>query len=79
LLTAVLLALFPAYRFFNTSLPAKQAEPSVPPPGSTDTPVTEIAKRGSNQWSLEHPQNKAGALFHLHCGQFGRQFLISSM
>jgi len=44
---------------------AVQAQ-TIPPPGSTDTmPATEIAKRGSNQFSLEHPQNRAGEFFSI--------------
>lgn len=55
---------FAAYRPFTSSLHAKQVQESIPPPGSTEIPVTEIAQRGSNQLSLQQPQNKAGGLLY---------------
>jgi len=52
----------PAYRSLHTSKPVLLAEPSTPIPSSTTSstePITTLAQRGSNQFSLEHPQNKA--------------------
>ncbi|KAF5385759.1 hypothetical protein D9615_002540 [Tricholomella constricta] len=51
-----------AYRSLHSSLPARRAEPSTPIPSSTTSatePITALAQQGSNQYSLEHPQNKA--------------------
>ena len=46
-------------RALHTSRPAQKPEPL--PVSSTDpsNPITQIAKTGSNQLSLEQPQNKA--------------------
>lgn len=54
-----------AYRYLHSSKPV---ETSTPIPSSTTSatePITALAQRGSNQFSLEHPQNKAGVFcFH---------------
>ncbi|KAG6832032.1 hypothetical protein H0H87_003013 [Tephrocybe sp. NHM501043] len=53
---------FQAYRYLHSSKPANLAEPSTPIPTSTTSatePITTLAQRGSNQLSLETPQNKA--------------------
>ncbi|KAG6830164.1 NADH dehydrogenase Fe-S protein subunit 7 ndufs7 [Tricholoma furcatifolium] len=53
----------PAYRYLHSSKPTNLAEPSTPIPSSTTSatqPITVLAQRGSNQLSLETPQNKAG-------------------
>jgi hypothetical protein len=52
-----------AYRSFHASRPTFQTESSQSIPSSTTSatePITALAQRGSNQFSLEHPQNKAG-------------------
>ncbi|KAG6917814.1 hypothetical protein DXG01_000874 [Tephrocybe rancida] len=52
-----------AYRHLHSSKPASLAQPSSPTPISTTSatePITVLAQRGSNQLSLEQPQNKAG-------------------
>ncbi|KAG6874455.1 hypothetical protein C0995_010363 [Termitomyces sp. Mi166 len=51
-----------AYRYLHSSKPANLAEPSNSTPSSTTSvaePITSLAQRGSNQFSLEHPQNRA--------------------
>lgn len=53
-----------ACRSLYSSTPALSPSPSEHVPTSTTsatTPITSIAKQGSNQLSLEHPQNRAGA------------------
>jgi len=57
-------------RSFYTSSPALRAEPPQPIPGPT-VPITALAQRGSNQFSLEQPQNKAGALRSLFVPEDG--------
>ncbi|KAG5716373.1 hypothetical protein E4T56_gene1694, partial [Termitomyces sp. T112] len=51
-----------AYRYLHSSKPTNFAESSNSIPSSTTSatePITALAQRGSNQFSLEHPQNKA--------------------
>jgi len=53
-----------ASRSLHSSKPALSPSPSENTPTSTTsaiTPITSIAKQGSNQLSLEQPRNRAGA------------------
>ncbi|KAJ3790725.1 NADH-ubiquinone oxidoreductase 20 kDa subunit [Lentinula aff. detonsa] len=52
-----------AYRSLHTSTPSMAQSPVPLPSSSTDPakPITQIANHDSNQFSLENPQNKAGA------------------
>jgi len=47
------------YRWLHTSKPALLAAPSTTDPATGSQPITVVAQRGSNQLSLEQPQNKA--------------------
>lgn len=52
-----------ACRSLHTSKSALLAQPATSSPSSTTSatePITLLANRDSNQFSLEHPQNKAG-------------------
>ena len=52
-----------AFRLLHTTLPARSPSVEGPIPTSSTSatePITQIAKRGSNQLSLETPNNKAG-------------------
>lgn len=58
-----------ASRSLHSSTPVLSPSPSDHIPTSTTsatTPITSIAKQGSNQLSLEQPQNKAGACPAFH-------------
>lgn len=57
----------PASRSLHSSPSSQLAVQSTSSPAPSDTPVTTLAKAGSNQLSLETPQNKAGS--HLRLGQ----------
>ncbi|KAG6837714.1 hypothetical protein H0H93_003516 [Arthromyces matolae] len=55
-------AILQAHRHLHSSKPVHLAEPSTSIPTSTTSasePITALAQRGSNQFSLEHPQNRA--------------------
>jgi NADH dehydrogenase (ubiquinone) Fe-S protein 7 len=56
-----------AYRSLHTSKPAHLAAPPVADPTTGSQPITAVAQRGSNQLSLEQPQNKAGAFLPYYC------------
>lgn len=55
-----------AYRRLHTSIPAKADPPlsTAVTPADNDTPITVIARRGSNAQSLLTPKNKTGS-YHL--------------
>ncbi|TFY82806.1 hypothetical protein EWM64_g1207 [Hericium alpestre] len=49
-----------AFRSLHTTSPVRKLEPAIPTSTtSAEHPITEIAQQGSNQLSLEKPQNKA--------------------
>lgn len=52
-------ALRQAFRSVHTSKPVR-APDTASTPTTSQEPITSIASRGSNQYSLEHPRNKAG-------------------
>lgn len=52
-------ALWQAFRSVHTSKLVRAPETTSTPVTSQE-PITSIASRGSNQYSLEHPRNKAG-------------------
>ncbi|KAJ8076433.1 ndufs7 ubiquinone oxidoreductase subunit [Marasmius tenuissimus] len=49
----------PAFRSLHTSTPTAATSTTSAPSTSSSEPITTIAARDSNQWSLQQPQNKA--------------------